>query len=133
MSLEHDAMPEREKIEQETNTKTLMDWHDNAIDLLDSLKAQVAAHNLFEGYDDEDDDGWAFRAKTKAGYVGTALRRIERRMVEVGLDLPLTVGRKERERMHYLEGIVGFLQRLCDRNEIEHGTPPIVRTKREDT
>jgi hypothetical protein len=132
MSLEHDAMPERSEIEQETSTKVLVDWHDNAIDLLDSLKAQIAAHILFGVYDD-DDEAWAFRAKTKAGYVGTALRRIERRMVQVGLELPLTVGRKERERMHYLEGVVGFLQRLCDRNEIEHGTPPIVRTKREDT
>jgi hypothetical protein len=125
-------MPERSEIEQETSTKVLVDWHDNAIDLLDSLKAQIAAHILFGVYDD-DDEAWAFRAKTKAGYVGTALRRIERRMVQVGLELPLTVGRKERERMHYLEGVVGFLQRLCDRNEIEHGTPPIVRTKREDT
>ena len=132
MSLEHDAMPERSEIEQETSTKVLVDWHDNAIDLLDSLKAQIAAHILFGVYDD-DDEAWAFRAKTKAGYVGTALRRIERRMVQIGLELPLTVGRKERERMHYLEGVVGFLQRLCDRNEIEHGTPPIVRTKREDT
>jgi hypothetical protein len=132
VSLEHDAMPERSEIEQETSTKVLVDWHDNAIDLLDSLKAQIAAHILFGVYDD-DDEAWAFRAKTKAGYVGTALRRIERRMVQIGLELPLTVGRKERERMHYLEGVVGFLQRLCDRNEIEHGTPPIVRTKREDT
>lgn len=132
MSLEHDAMPERSEIEQETSTKVLVDWHDNAIDLLDSLKAQIAAHILFGVYDD-DDEAWAFRAKTKAGYVGTALRRIERRMVQIGLELPLTVGRKERERMHYLEGVVGFLQRLCDRNEIEHGTPAIVRTKREDT
>lgn len=132
MSLDHDTMPEREKIQQETDAKVLMEWHDNAIDLLDSLKSQVAAHNLFEDYEDEDDDAWAFRAKTKAGYVGTALRRIERRMVEVGLDLPLTVGRKERQRMRYLEGLISFLQRLCDKNGIEHGTTPIVRTKSEE-
>jgi hypothetical protein len=128
MSLEHDSLPEREDIHQENSIKTLCEWHENALDLLDSLKAQIAAYNLFEDHDDED-YGWAARAQSKVGYAGTTLRRVERRMIELGLDLPLTVDKKERQRIRFLEGLVGFLQRLCESNGVVHGTDPVVYTK----
>lgn len=128
MSLEHEALPDRGEIQQETDAEVLSDWHENAIDLLDNIKSQIAAYNLFEEHN-EDSDSWAIRTQAKAGYVGTALRRIERRMVEIGLELPLTVGRKERDRIRFLEGLANFLQRLCDRNEIDHGTERISRPK----
>jgi hypothetical protein len=128
MSLEHDALPEREAIHQETDIEVLRDWHENALDLFDSLKSQIAAFNMFEYHDDEDYD-WATRAQSKVGYAGTTLRRIERRIVEIGLDLPITVDRKERQRIRSLENLVGFLQRLCERNNIEHGTSPVTYSK----
>jgi len=131
MNIEHDTMPDREEIQQETSAKVLLDWHENAVDLYDNLKAQVAAHNLFDDHSSDDVD-WAIRAKSKAGFVGVSLRRIERRMVEIGLELPLTMDRKERQRIRHLEGIAGFLQRLCDKNGIEHNTAPVVRTKSEE-
>jgi len=131
MNIEHDTMPDREEIQQETSAKVLLDWHENAVDLYDNLKAQVAAHNLFDDHSSDDVD-WAIRAKSKAGFVGASLRRIERRMVEIGLELPLTMDRKERQRIRHLEGVASFLQRLCDKNGIEHNTAPVVRTKSEE-
>ena len=130
MSLDYEALPERGEIQQETNPEVLTEWHENILDLLDNIKSQVAAYNLFD-FHDEDEDSWAIRTRANAGYVGTALRQIERRMVEVGLELPLTVGRKERDRIRFLQGLVNFLQRLCDRNEIDHGTDRVSRPKDE--
>jgi hypothetical protein len=131
MSLDQDTLPERYEIEDETDHDTLRQWHTDAVDLFERIKAQIAAHNLFDDHDDDEIE-WAHRAKHKAGYAGTALRRIERRMVAVGLELPLTVQRKERQRIVFLEGLADFLQRTCDEAGIEHGTAPIVRTKGED-
>jgi hypothetical protein len=121
MSFDLDNLPKREEIQTQTDLVTLNEWHEEAIDLLDTLKAQLAAYNLLDQHDDEDYE-WAIRVKGKAGYAGTALRRIERRMVQLDAPLPLTVDRKERELINHLNGIVGFLQRLCEKNDIEHGT-----------
>jgi hypothetical protein len=131
MSSEYEAFPERKEIEQETSAEVLCEWYNEASDLLDNIKAQIAAHNLFV-YHDEESCEWASRARSKAGYAGTALRRIERRMIKIGLELPLNVDRKERQRIRFLEGLVGFLQRLCERNDIEHGTDPVVYSKGEE-
>jgi hypothetical protein len=128
MSLDQDTLPERGAIHQETSVKVLCDWHEDALDLLDSLKSQIAAYNMFDDHDDDDYD-WAARAQSKVGYAGTTLRRVERRMIELGLDLPLTVDKKERQRIRFLEGLVGFLQRLCESNGVVHGTDPVVYTK----
>ena len=124
MTTEQDSLPDRFDIRRETSIKTLCDWHEDALDLFDKIKSQIVVHNLIEDHDDEDYD-WASRAKLKAAYAGTALRRIERRMIEMGLDLPLTVDRHERHRIRFLEGLANYLQRLCDDNGIEHGSAPI--------
>ena len=121
MSFDADSLPSREEIQQETDAATLNAWHEDALDLLDTVKAQLAAHNLIDQHEDEDYD-WAIRAKGKAGYVGTALRRMERRMIQIDMPLPLTVDRKEREQIRHLISLVGYLQRLCESNGIEHGT-----------
>ena len=121
MSFDTDNLPSREAIQQQTNAETLNAWHEEAIDLMDTVKAQLEAHNLIDQHEDEDYD-WAMRAKGKAGYVGTALRRIERRMVQIGVPLPLTVDRKERDQIRHLSNLVSYLQRICDKNGIEHDT-----------
>jgi hypothetical protein len=88
MSFDLDNLPKREEIQTQTDLVTLNEWHEEAIDLLDTLKAQLAAYNLLDQHDDEDYE-WAIRVKGKAGYAGTALRRIERRMVQLDAPLPL--------------------------------------------
>lgn len=116
MTTDREYLPERDEIAKETNVLTLSLWHDDAVDMLDRLKAQLTAHNMIDDHSDED-YSWANRVKLKAGYAGTALRRIERRLILLGLPLPLTVDRKERERIRYLEERIGFLKTLC----ISHG------------
>jgi hypothetical protein len=123
-------LPERHAIQQETSEATLLQWHDEIVDLFDVMKSQIAAHNMIEDHSDEDYD-WADRAKVRVAYVGTALRRVERRMVALGYTLPVTVARAERDYIRYLSGLVGFLQRLCDSHDIEHGTRPVSVPKKE--
>jgi hypothetical protein len=130
MTIEQDSLPDRFAIRRETRIKILCDWHEDALDLFDKIKAQISVHNLIEDHDEESYE-WADRAKLKAAYAGTALRRIERRMIELGLDLPLTVDRHERNRIRFLEGLANFLQRLCDDHGIEHGSTPIRIKKNE--
>ena len=119
MTTEREYLPERDEVAKETNVLTLTLWHEDAVDMLDRLKSQLTAHNMIDDHSEED-YSWANRVKLKAGYAGTALRRIERRLVTLGLPLPLTVDRKERERIKYLEERVGFLKTLCH----SHGINP---------
>jgi hypothetical protein len=133
MSLYRDILPEREEIHEETNTETLLYWHEDATDMFEMLKERLAAYNMATDRTD-DERNWAIRAKGKIAYAGTVVRRIERRMLELSMDLPMTVSRKERQReerdrIEYLEGLAILLQRLCRENGIEHGTDPIKRTK----
>lgn len=117
MTTDREYLPERDEVAKETNVLTLSLWHDDAVDMLDRLKSQLTAHNMIDDHSDED-YSWANRVKLKAGYAGTALRRIERRLITLGLPLPLTVDRAERERIKYLEDRVGFLKTLCIDNGI---------------
>lgn len=126
MSIDQDTLPERADIERERDPKVLKGWHTDALDLFEKIKAQIDAHNLFGDHDD-DEYAWASRARMKAGYAGTALRRIERRMLDLDLELPLTVDRRERHRIRYLENLAVKLQRICDEAGIKHNTKPIIK------
>ena len=117
MTTDREYLPERDEVAKETNVLTLSLWHEDAVDMLDRLKSQLTAHNMIDDHSEED-YSWANRVKLKAGYAGTALRRIERRLITLGLPLPITVDRKERERIKYLEDRVGFLKTLCIDNGI---------------
>ena len=126
MSEDPDNLPSREEIQQEKDIATLCEWHEDTLDLFDTLKAQLAAYNLITEYED-DEYAWAMRAKTKAGYAGVTLRRIERRMIQLNLPLPLTVDRDERDRIRHLQGVIRFLRKLCDSHGIDHGGAPTTR------
>lgn len=126
MAFDPDDMPSREDIQQTTDVATLCEWHEDALDLFDRLKAQLAAHNMIDEYEDED-YAWAMRVKTKAGYAGSTLRRIERRMIQLNVPLPLTVDRDERDRIRYLQGVIRFLRKLCESHGIDHSGAPTTR------
>ena len=126
-----DTMPTREEIHGENDVATLRDWHEDVLDLYDRLKAQLNAHNLVHDCEDEE-YAWAMRVKTKAGHAGAALRRIERRMIQLNIPLPLTVDREERDRIRHLQGVIRFLRKLCDSHGIDHGGAPTTRRAHEE-
>jgi hypothetical protein len=126
MSEDPDSLPSREEIHRETSTATLFEWHEDTLDLFDILKAQLAAYNMITDHEDEE-YAWAMRAKTKAGYAGVTIRRIERRMIQLNIPLPLTVDREERDRIRHLQGVVRFLRKLCDSRGIDHAGAPTTR------
>lgn len=126
MSSDLDIVLTREDIFEENDIVTLCDWHEDVLDLYDRLKAQLNAHNLVNDCEDAE-YAWAMRVKTKAGHAGAALRRIERRMIQLNIPLPLTVDREERDRIRHLQGVVRFLRKLCDSHGIDHGGAPTTR------
>ena len=108
---EYADTPERSEIAEETDTEQLLDWHEDALDLLDTLKAQLSAWKVAGCVDPA--PGWSMRAQSKAGYAATTLKRIERRMIALGMDLPLTVEREEREQIRHLTMTVKKLRYEC--------------------
>ena len=126
MNEDPDHLPSREQIRWEMSPAKLSEWHEETLDLFDILKSQLDAYNLIKEYEDEE-YAWAMRARTKAGYAGVTLRRVERRMIELNMPLPLTVDREERDRIRHLQGVVRFLRKLCDTRGIDHGGAPTTR------
>ena len=114
----NDPLPERDEIADETDMEVLLEWHAESVDLLDSLKSQLTAAKLV-GNINPDYEAWAFRAGAKAGYAGTTLRRIERRIVTLGGELPLTVDREERDTIGRLKRRVSILEYLLRKNGID--------------
>lgn len=108
--IEHnDELPTRDEIRAETDLRTLEEWHEEALDLLDSLKAQLHSAKIV-GVLNADYEDWIHRTGAKAGYAGSTLRRIERRIVTLGGELPLTVEREERELITKLKRRVSSLE-----------------------
>jgi hypothetical protein len=104
-------LPEREEIAATNDLATLMYWHEEAADVFDSVKAQIHAYVIAGSIMDGDEE-WVVRARTKAGYAGATLRRIERRIVSLGAPLPLNVDRVEREQIGTLKHRVRVLEYL---------------------
>lgn len=111
-------LPLRADIGEESDPATLAEWHEDAIDMVDALKSQLSAHK--EAGASDPYEGWRNRVQTKLGYAATTVRRIERRMVTLGYELPLTVAREERERIVSLLYAVRRLRGLCDDAGIDH-------------
>ena len=105
----HDELPTLDEIRKTDDLDTLADWHEDAVDLLDSLKAQLSAARLVGALNAEY-EGWIHRTGAKAGYAGSTLRRIERRILALGGPLPLTVEREEREQIAKLKRRVSSLE-----------------------
>jgi len=115
--MEHIELPEHTEIADTSDFATLMHWHEEAAELFDNIKAQLHAYTLTGNITDDDED-WAIRARSKVGYAGATLRRIERRIVALGGDLPLTVDREERELIGKLKHRVRLLEYLLRSNGI---------------
>lgn len=111
-------LPQREEIDSVDNLELLMEWHEDVLDLFDSIKAQLQAYKM-TGRDDEEHESWTIRAGAKAAYAGTTLRRIERRIVRLGGPLPLTVDREEREQIGKLKYRIRALEHLLNKNGID--------------
>lgn len=113
----YDELPEREEIERERDLEELYAWHEDALDTLDNIKAQLAAWKMTGCI--EPSTGWVMRVQTKAGHVGATLKRIERRIIRVGGELPLTVDREEREKIMRLQRVVKLLRHKCEEAGID--------------
>lgn len=103
-------LPTRDEIEEEKDHEELMFWHEETLDLLDDLKSQLHAYRLAGA---EPSPGWSVRVQRKASTVGLTLRRIERRMISLNANLPLTVDREEREQIRRLSILVSKLRQEC--------------------
>jgi len=103
-------LPTRDEIEEETNLEELMFWHEDTLDLLDHLKSQLHVYKL-TGI--ELSPGWTNKIQIKAANVAVTLKRIERRMIRLNAELPLTVDREEREKIRRLNFIISKLRHEC--------------------
>lgn len=63
---------------------TLLEWHDDLIDLYDSLRSHLEVRGPLRVASDD----WMIRAADKASSVKTNLRRVERQLVNCGFELP---------------------------------------------
>lgn len=113
----NDPLPTREEIEDERDIGLLYEWHEDVLDVLDHIKAQIAAWKLTGEVDPSPD--WALRVQSKAGFAGATLKRIERRLITLGAELPLTVEREEREMILKLRHAVKLLRHKCEEAGID--------------
>ena len=109
--MSNDPLPTREEIEDKRDIGLLYEWHEDVLDVLDHIKAQIAAWKLTGEVDPSPD--WALRVQSKAVLAGATIRRIERRLIALGADLPLTVEREEREMILKLRSTVRQLRQAC--------------------
>lgn len=91
-------------------------WHADAQDILDSIKAQVEMNDLLEI---DEGDNWAIRARDKATYARIGMKRIERRLLELGCDLPASSDSALAEQLRRVKGAVNRLHALCERNGVD--------------
>lgn len=73
--------------------KTLNEWHRLLFDLFDEIQSKIEAYQLAGTATDD----WVRRASGKVAFAKMAIRWTERRMAELGFDLPSTRGGRERE------------------------------------
>jgi hypothetical protein len=66
------------------NEDELLDWHDELMDLNDSLTSQLAVRAPLA----TTDRAWVIRTSDKAAAIQTNLRRVERQIVNLGYELP---------------------------------------------
>jgi len=114
---DYPELPERDQINGTTDLDTLMMWHEDAVEVFDSIKAQLSTFKITGPLNDED-ALWAIRARTKANFAGATVRRVERQIVALGGPLPLTVDREERERLGKLGHRVRVLEHLLEKHGI---------------
>lgn len=107
----NEDLPSREEIEAERDPRVLYAWHDNAVDLFDNIKSQLEAWKLAGKVDASPD--WSARAQIKAGFAGSTIRRIERQMVRLNVELPLTVDFDDRQRIVRLLRTIKRLRQVC--------------------
>lgn len=113
-----DDIASYEEIMAEDDLALLLEWHECAMDVLDNIKARISAAAMAGASGSQHED-WVRRASSKAGFAGSAVRRIERRIVSLGGDLPLTVERSERERIGRLQARVRALEAFLRKNGFE--------------
>lgn len=106
----------REAIFDCDHPDTLYAWHTDAQDILDSIKAQVEMNDLLEI---DEGDSWAIRARDKATYARIAMKRIERRLLDMGHDLPPSSDSALAEQLRRVKGTVARLHDLCTKNGID--------------
>ena len=105
-----DDTPSRDEIEKETDTALLLEWHNDMVDLTDALKCQLEVNR---DHPDIMPENWWRKVIGKVAYCSTAVRRIERRLLALGADLPLTVDRQERETIRRLRNTIFALRARC--------------------
>jgi hypothetical protein len=66
------------------NEDELLDWHDELMDLNDSLTSQLTVRAPLA----TTDRAWVIRTADKAAAIQTNLRRVERQIVNLGYELP---------------------------------------------
>lgn len=74
-----------EQIRDCEDEDTLLDWHDELMDLFDS----VISHLEVRGNLPTTKPDWIIRAADKASMIRTNLRRVERQLRNCGFDLPI--------------------------------------------
>ena len=78
--------------------KTLNRWHVSFFDLFDDLQSRIEAYQLAGTAAEE----WVRRAAGKVAFAKMGTRWVERRLAELGFDLPCTRGGREREMIREL-------------------------------
>ena len=85
----------------------MLEWHREAYDIADEIKCKMEASK----YSQETDSSWLHRATGKLSVCLMVMRWVDRRLSELGLELPATVDRYERETIRQLREEVSTLRR----------------------
>ncbi len=110
----NNEIPKKEDILAGDGADQEDDWHSDAQDIIDGIKAQVEMNDLL---DVGEDDDWAIRARDKATYARVALKRVERRLIELGDDLPPYA--QQSTEVKALKGCIARLRGLLNKHGID--------------
>jgi hypothetical protein len=115
-------LAERSEIASCSDALLLAVWHADAYDLHDDIVARIEMHRL-AGSEKRD---WLHRAATKGAHAKVAMKRIERRMLELGLEPPLTRNGHERNIIRQLKDEIRALkQEIKDLRVEAEGPEPV--------
>lgn len=99
-------LPPRHEIALSEDAAALRQWHGQAYDLEDQVQAQIKSNQVAEIVNPE----WLKRAAGALAVAQMAMKRIERRLIELGEDPPLTRNGYERNEIRKLRGQVRALK-----------------------
>ncbi len=88
-------IPRRDEIEDNSDAAELREWHEECIDMADVILSQIESRRA-AGTADPD---WLIRVSDKLTFAKMATRRIERRLVELGREPPITRDTAENRRI----------------------------------